>query len=249
MADRARILAIETAGRIGSVCVAEGATVLARAELPSDRRHAAGLHTAIDHLVRRAGWPPDGIDEVYVSSGPGSFTGVRIGITVARTLAWAIGARLVRVPTLNGLARNALDAGPPPFVATVLDAKRNQIFSAFFAFEAAHRRYAARIDAVMIDPAEFLARAADLAGGIEQVAVLGEGLVQHRDAVAHSGARILPESTWAGRAESVHGEGRAMALRGEYCAAGDCVPIYVRLPEPEEKWQAQQAAARKDSTP
>lgn len=245
MADKVRILAIETAGRVGSVCVAEGASVLARAELPPDRRHAAGLHTAIDHLVREAGWAPDSINEVYVSGGPGSFTGVRIGITVARTLAWAIGARLVRVPTLNGLARNAMDAEPPPFVATILDAKRNQIFGALFAFEAADRKYAARIEAILIAPAEFLARAADLAGGIEHVAVLGEGLVQHRDAVAHTGARILPESTWTGRAESVHAEGRAMALRGDYCSAGDCVPIYVRLPEPEEKWQAQQAAAKK----
>ncbi len=51
---------------------------------------------------------------------------------------------------------------------------------------------------------------------------------------------VLPRELWSARAESVHGVGFRMAAAGQYCEPGDCVPIYVRIPEPEEKWRQKQ---------
>ncbi len=286
MSGDERILAIETTGRAGSVCVARGGDILARADLPTHTRHAGGLHAAIDRLVRAQGWSPDALDEVHVSAGPGSFTGARIGITVARTLGWATGARVVRVPTVDVVARNALLIPEPPhFVAVILDAKRAQVFTALFA-RAAADRYEKILDATMTDPFAFLTKTAieqatqyqdarvqpplpcgersaegrpepqpDLATRstssgertsvpTPSIAVLGEGIDYHRDAIARANAVILPRELWAARAEGVLAVGRTMAAAGQYCAVGDCLPIYVRIPEPEEKWRERHAAAR-----
>ncbi len=237
-----RILAIETTGRAGSLCVATGRTVRAAAALPGDAKHAGGLHATIDGLVRGQGWRPDELDEVYVSAGPGSFTGARIGVTVARTLAWATGARLVRVPSVDALSRNALRAEPPPeYVAVVLDAKRGQIFTALFAVRdgATCEKI---IDAAMVEPATFLGRTVpERIGAVPgAVAVLGEGVDYHRTAIEGTGVRVLPRELWPGRAECVHAVGVEMAAAGRYCDPRDCVPIYVRIPEPEEKWLARQ---------
>jgi tRNA threonylcarbamoyl adenosine modification protein YeaZ len=279
-----RILAIETTGRAGSVCVASGETVLGREELASDARHASGLHTAVDRLVRGQGWRPDALDEVYVSAGPGSFTGARIGITVARTLAWATGARIVRVPTVDALAHNALEAVPPPeYVAVVLDAKRSQIFTALFALVGTKDSvphpggvghpglvYEKIIDATLVEPGEFLTKTvADRIasvphpGGVGHparalqsltpegwgtrpvVAVLGEGMEYHRMVIEQAGVLLLPRELWSARAEAVHAVGYRMAAAGLYCEPGDCVPIYVRIPEPEEKWLAKEATKRR----
>ena len=101
-----RALAIETSGRIGSVAVAQDGVVLAEETFPHGLKHAAGLVPMIDRLCSGAGWRPADVQEIYVSVGPGSFTGLRVGVTVAKTLAFATGARIVAVPTVEVLTRN-----------------------------------------------------------------------------------------------------------------------------------------------
>ncbi|MBI4580851.1 MAG: tRNA (adenosine(37)-N6)-threonylcarbamoyltransferase complex dimerization subunit type 1 TsaB, partial [Planctomycetes bacterium] len=149
--DERHILALETSGQTGSVAIGAGAGVVAAERLAVDLRHAAELMPAVQRLLQQQGWPADSITDVFVSIGPGSFTGLRIAVSVARTLAWAIGARVVAVPTMHALARNALetgshglcgtgilpvldrqDAGPtvlPVHVAMIVDAKRSQVYT------------------------------------------------------------------------------------------------------------------------
>ena len=128
-----RILAIETSGRSGSAAIADDSGLIAVGQLPGQMQHAAELIPTIAMLLDEHDWPRDSLTDVFVSIGPGSFTGLRIGVSVARTLAWSIGARIVAVPTVDALALNALDADPvPEHVAVVLDAKRKQIYTAAF---------------------------------------------------------------------------------------------------------------------
>ena len=133
-------LAIETSGRSGSVALGSAADVLETAEFSTSLRHAVELLPTIKRLCRR--WEIEAADvgELYVSGGPGSFTGLRIGITVTRTLGWAGGARVVRVPTLDVVAQNALDADdPPPNLGVILDAKRQNVYAAAFVLRANQR--------------------------------------------------------------------------------------------------------------
>src|SRR5678809_1065254 len=122
-----RAIAIETSGRIGSVAVVVDDQILAEAQFPHGLQHAAHLIPLIDRLTRAEGWTPRDIEHLYVSIGPGSFTGLRIGVTLAKTMALATGVKLVAVPSVRVLVENA--PADARHVIIVLDAKREQIFS------------------------------------------------------------------------------------------------------------------------
>src|SRR5687767_2083935 len=103
----ARALAIETSGRTGSIALAHDGQILEEQTFPHGLQHAAEILPALDRLTAAQHWKPTDLQELYVSAGPGSFTGLRIGITLAKTLAFATGVKLVAVPTVNVLAQNA----------------------------------------------------------------------------------------------------------------------------------------------
>src|SRR5579864_841388 len=126
-----RALAIETSSSIGSLAILENAAIVGEDQFPHGLQHAAQIIPRIDHLCRDRGWMPNEIREIYVSIGPGSFTGLRIGATLAKTLAFATGAKIVAVPSVLVLAENT----PPEAMnlIIILDAKRDQIFTARFA--------------------------------------------------------------------------------------------------------------------
>src|SRR5688500_8133679 len=166
MSPMIRGLAIETSGRLGSIAIAEDGRAVAEEQFSHGLQHAAGIVPIIDRLCAAQGWRPGDVEEVYVSAGPGSFTGLRVGITVAKTLAFATGARVVAVPTVEVLARNALTGWANLII--VLDAKRGQIFTASFANRDGRP--------APVEPAQLSTLAAMLARTPRPVHLLGEGL-------------------------------------------------------------------------
>src|SRR5579864_5989127 len=168
-------LAIETSGRVGSVALAEDARVVAEDEFPHGLQHAAEMLPRIDRLCRDHGWGPADLKELYISAGPGSFTGLRIGVTLAKTLAFATGAKIVAVPSVDVLAAN----GPPEarHVLIVLDAKRGQIFTARFS----------RLPTGQWscdEPAHLEDLSAVLARSPRPVHLIGEGIEYHRQLIS-----------------------------------------------------------------
>src|SRR4051812_11603337 len=125
-----RVLAIETSSRTGSIAVAHDGQLLAERQFEHGLQHAAQIIPIIDALCREQNWTASDVDHLYVSAGPGSFTGLRIGITLAKTMALATGVKLVAVPTVRVLVENA--PADAKHVILVLDAKRDQIFTARF---------------------------------------------------------------------------------------------------------------------
>ena len=230
MSSSRRILAIESSGQACSAALGDGASVLRKASLPGALQHAAGLIPLIDQLCKAQHWLAESLDEVYVSIGPGSFTGLRIGVSVARTLAWSTGAKVVAVPTMQVLAQNALDCpAPPTSLAVLLDAKRGQVYAA--AFELSAGAYRPVAEAQLTDPAAFLKRCS------APVAVLGEGVAHHTTAIEAAGATTLDKALWSGQAEAVLSLGCTLAGQGADTQPGDLLPCYIRKPEAEEKWE------------
>lgn len=130
-------LAIETAGLYGSLAAGEvtevGCHLLERVDLRTDARSAQTLAPAIDDLLKRLGWAPTDLACVAVAIGPGSFTGLRVGIVTAKTLAYATGAAILGVDTLDALAEAATPPGQPDAgLWTVLDAQRQELFAAHY---------------------------------------------------------------------------------------------------------------------
>ncbi len=126
-------LAIETSGRLGSVAIGCGGRLIEERCFSGPRKHASEFIATIDTLCRDHGVSPEQIGEVYVSYGPGSFAGLRIGVTAARMIALAHGASVIATPTLDVIAQNALWLTPrPERVAVILDAKRKRVYAGGF---------------------------------------------------------------------------------------------------------------------
>ena len=160
--------------------------VLAEEQFPHGLQHAAQVIPIIDRLCRAQGWGPSDVEQVYVSAGPGSFTGLRIGITVAKTLALVRGVKVVAVPTARVLVENAPEQAH--YVVIVLDAKREQIFTARFerVGETWEERDPAHVDSL----AEMLKRSP------RPVHLLGEGMPYHRKYIPDSSDVIVTDEDW-----------------------------------------------------
>ena len=123
-----RLLALETSGRAGSVAALDGTQLLAERTLDAARGSAATLAPAIRELLADVQWRAADVQVVAVAAGPGSFTGLRIGVMTAKTLAYALGADCIAVDTLDVIARQAPDDARPLWA--VLDAGRDDLFAA-----------------------------------------------------------------------------------------------------------------------
>ncbi len=229
-----RALALETSGRIGSIALMECDQIVATDAFAHGLQHAATILPMIDRLTRSRGWSPKQIDHVYVSAGPGSFTGLRIGITLAKTLSLSTGCKLVAVESARVLLMNAPEDARE--VIIVLDAKRGQIFTA---------RYSRNVSVPLADfrnawtetePAHLDTLAAMLSRASLPVHLLGEGIPYHREAIPDMPQVIVTgELQWRAKAESVAVIGADYAKANAFTDPMKLTPIYVRLPEAEEK--------------
>jgi tRNA threonylcarbamoyladenosine biosynthesis protein TsaB len=224
-------LALETSSRQGGVAVGRGEAILGVRELPSLMGHAAELLPAIDSLCRECGVAPGDIGRVFVSIGPGSFTGLRIGVTVAKMLAFGGRAVVVGVPSMRVIAHNALQMTPPPVhVAVALDAHRDSVYGCLL-------RLADGWYEPVTEPAE-VAPGAWLKSLPGDAVLLGEGVAVVRRVAGEPACRVAPEGLHIPRAQAVHALGlRLLATRGADDAMR-LVPHYVREAAAVEKWRA-----------
>ncbi|UCE60363.1 MAG: tRNA (adenosine(37)-N6)-threonylcarbamoyltransferase complex dimerization subunit type 1 TsaB [Phycisphaerales bacterium] len=232
-AQSAFSLAFETSSALGSVALGRGGKILETRQFSTPRNHAVEFLPTIAAICEKNAVEAAAIEYVFVSAGPGSFTGLRIGVTGARMIALAGVAKLVAVPTLEVIAQNAIQMPAPPEESVViLDAKRRRVYAG--AFRCQGGVYVAAGEPAELDPGEFLANRG------ASCAVLGEGVHYHLAAVEASGLTVLPEHLFAPRAEMVFQLGLQRAKRGELAKPSEFTPIYVRPPEAEEKWQQRQ---------
>ena len=256
MAPKPLILAVETSSRIGSVAIAIGDRILAETAFSGPMRHSAELFPAIRSLLDRFSRKPREIEHIYISVGPGSFTGLRIAVTTAKAMHLANPQRrtkIVAVDTLDVIAANAIDlttenhvqASSHERIAAVLDAKRSQFFIALYQRTAVRRPAESDEpratshgiwkktlpDSLMTAP-QFLHQ---FACKQKPVWLLGDGLVYYKDKFKADGIRFLDEKYWSPRAEKVHLLGWKKALAGQFADALTLQPNYLRHPDVKTK--------------
>jgi len=152
------VLAMDTSTERGSLALGRDAEVLESALLPQGWRSTT-LHREIEALLERHGLTTGDLDGYAATSGPGSFTGVRLGLTAAKGLAEVHGKPVVAVSTLEMLAIAAQLQSPPPKPATlaaILDARRGQVFGGVYREE--NGRWRALIEEAVSSLASFLER-------------------------------------------------------------------------------------------
>src|SRR5438128_10212431 len=160
------ILAIETATRAGSVALSRGAEILSSAEGNAAESHSISLLEAVEDILQQVGVKLNDIDLFAAASGPGSFTGLRIGLATAKAFAVCTGRKCVGVSTLAAIAHAA---GESEHTIALLPAGRGELFAQLFAVSAAGVQ--------PLDSAAHLAPLAVILGysELERVTLGGEG--------------------------------------------------------------------------
>jgi len=203
--------------------VARDGAVLAEGAQHESRSHTASLPSLVERVLGEAGLALEDVEGLAVSIGPGSFTGLRIGLALAKGIAFAGGLPLVGVPTLEALAWVA-DAEPGTTICAALDARKREVYAALFAADASGpRRLTPDLALAPAALAARLPRPCTLVGDAGEV--YGEVLGAH--------ARLLPFATHHPRGGVIARLGGARLAAGETANLGTLEPVYVRPPDAE----------------
>jgi tRNA threonylcarbamoyladenosine biosynthesis protein TsaB len=194
-------------------------------------RHTTRLMALVVEVLEAAGVQWAAVDRIAVGVGPGTFTGLRIGIATARALARARDIDLVGVSTLHSLARDAgaVMAAPADAVIAVIDARRGEVFAAGWAAPDVTRPDAVPVLGPRVLAPDVLAEAMR-ADGRAWLAV-GDGAVEFRVALEHVGARIPEPDSELNRVSAIGHCRLALGLRPE--PPEGIQPEYLRLPDAE----------------
>ncbi len=195
--------------------------------------HATRLLGLVDEVLASAGVRLDEVTRIAAGVGPGSFTGLRIGIATARGLAQATGAELVGVSTLRALAVGA--AGQDRPVAAILDARRGEVFAAAWIGDTEVMSPAAVAPETLAEALDALARPAPRSGGASAPPPLaiGDGALRFRDELEPAGADIPPDDDPLHRVAGRHV--CHLGARAEPAGTDAVVPDYLRLPDAEAR--------------
>jgi tRNA threonylcarbamoyladenosine biosynthesis protein TsaB len=220
-----RILALETTGTTGTLALLQADRLVARRALDPHRRSARSLAQGIAAALGSAGWRAADLQLVAVAAGPGSFTGLRVGVTTAKVLAYAVGAEVLGVSTLETIAQQA-----PPDVAAlhvVMDAHRGLLFAG---------RFARAAEGTMVPqrPPAVLEAGAWLAELVPRDTVSGP-MVRRLEQRLPAGVRATPEATWAPDAVTVGRLAWQKHVAGRRDDLWRLAPDYVRASAAEEQ--------------
>jgi tRNA threonylcarbamoyladenosine biosynthesis protein TsaB len=227
--DGVLILGIETATGCGCVSLTRGTRdsfhLLAECTSQPDRSHSRRLLGSIDWIMESSGVGWDDLDAVGISMGPGSFTGLRIGMAAAKSIGMAAGTPLVGVETLDALALNP--GRQNSLVCCLLDAGKQEVYGAFYRTDETGRPNRLT-DPAAIPPADILQ---DID---EPVVLVGPGAQVYQDIFQDSGqVQIL--AGYLGLPRAVHVGIMAAELlgKGDFLDPVSAAPLYVRACEAE----------------
>ena len=182
----ARILSIETSTSICSVAIHEQGELLALAEIKEPGAHAEKLLLLVDELFEKAGLSFADLDAVAVSQGPGSYTGLRIGVSTAKGIAYALEIPLIGINTLQAMAASQ-SVAPGDYVVAVLDARRKEVYTQTFGDSL---QELSSIEAVVLEEGVF---ASILEKG--RVYFVGDGVEKVKEEIQHGNALFIADWT------------------------------------------------------
>ncbi len=223
------VLAIETSSKVGSVALWRDGAVLCERGLEQGPNHGSLLFGALAEVHRETGIEPAALDLIATGQGPGSYTGLRIGVTAARTAAYALGKPLLGVPSLDAAAGNAPDSAE--HVVVVVDASRRQVYAALYARRGGRIERQAAIRVVRPEELELPT----------PCIVLGDGAERYGDVLARPGVAFAPRETWHPRASAVASLAAERFRAGERQGLHEVEVLYLRRPEAEDVWERRHA--------
>ena len=221
------ILALDTTTRGGSVAVADGDRILAVRAGDASRTHGERLPGELARALDQAGIPRDRVDLLAVATGPGAFTGLRIGLAAIQGLAMTLNKRVVGISALDALAVQ-VEAGEGDLIVPWMDAQRGDVFATLI-----DRKSAATIEVpAAASPQSLLAAwRVHLAG--RHAIFIGDAAARDAELIAQAADGRWETRSPAPLAPQIALLGHRRALNGEAGSPHTLEPIYVRRPDAE----------------
>jgi len=229
------ILALETSTLVSSVALGTADTLLGEITLQTKKTHSELLMPHIAKLLAMAQIKKSEIKAVAVSIGPGSFTGLRIGLATAKSLAYALQIPIVGVPSLAALAYGCPVSGV--ILAPMLDAQKGNVYQAVFQWQNGELKEL--MPTTVMDIQEALEK---LTQYNLPVVVMGEAAVIHSEKIQRMGnyLELARPHMMIQRAASVAGLGHALITQGIKHDVMGLEPVYIRRSEAEVLWERRQ---------
>lgn len=223
-----KVLAIDTSNYVLGVAIVDEEKVIGEVITNLPKNHSVRVMPTIEQLMKECGIKPKELERIVVAMGPGSYTGVRIGVTIAKTLAWSLQIPLVGVSSLEVVAANGRHFNG--FISPLFDARRGQVYTGLYQYEG-KRLTCVEEDKIIL-----------LADWLEEfrkretpVLFIGNDLVIHKEQIEtdlEQFAYVAPYTDWNPRPSE-------LAVLGMEKAPVDVhtfVPNYIRLAEAEANW-------------
>lgn len=222
------ILAIDTSNQTLAIAVVKGNDVLFNSTKIVKNTHSVEAMPEIEKAINASGQTMQDIDRIAVAKGPGSYTGLRIGVTIAKTLAWTLNKELVAISSLEALALNCKNY--TGFISPIFDGRRGQVYTALFKAEKG------KLTRVLEDQILVNTEWAQVLSEYkEPVTFVGLDIPTHeavfRD-VLQGNCKIADEQNWASDASEIALVAQHLEVQNTHAF----VPNYVRLAEAEKTW-------------
>ena len=222
-----KVLGIETSGLVGNIAVCDGNRVVARKSYGKNFSHGKEIVSTIELLFNEIKWDPSNIDLIAVSTGPGSYTGLRVGVTCAKTLAYGLEKPVIDVPTLDVLVENVKDNSAKT-ICPVLDAKRKSVYACIYERTGINNRKCT--DFLIISPDSLI----DILP--ESTLIFGDGIPLYREIFTQKNLTIVEdEKLCIADAADVARLGLERYEQGIRCEINALAPLYLRKSEAEER--------------
>ncbi len=227
------ILSADTSTDVNTVSILKDTDILGEITINAGKRHSERLIPIIEKILEETLLTLNDINLLAISIGPGSFTGLRVGLATWKGLALATGAPLIGVPTLQSMTR--LFPFKNAIVCPILDARMSEVYAGAFAFEKGIRT--SLIDNFLGNIQTFLTTLANLLKKPETpIYIYGNGALIYQEEIHKKfpNATIAPQWLSHPRASAVGIEALDMWKEGYYKNIDEILPIYLRLSQPEE---------------
>lgn len=227
-----KILAIDTSSKVASAAVLDGEKLVCEFSLNHKKTHSQKLMPIIEEVLKSAEISLSDVDYIATTTGPGSFTGIRIGVATAKGLAHAAGKPLIGVSTLEALAYNI--AGWDSLICPVMDARRSQVYTAVYSMKNGRAKQVISACAMGIDTLTDKLLEINL-----PVIFLGDGVSVHRDYIKEKMGELCSfalANLNMQRAGSVAVLAKAMAEEGKVGDYISVVPDYYRKSQAEREY-------------
>lgn len=216
-----KILAIDTSSSISSTAILDDEVLIDKNELNNGRTHSENLMPLIDELLKRNNITVKDINLLACSVGPGSFTGIRIGVASIKAIAEVLKIKVAGVTSLETLAKNVKDADT---IVSLIDARNNQVYCGIF-----DRKCNKKEEYIADDINEVIKNLKKY----DKITFVGSGAVLHKDLLKEELENVKFSDLNEQSAENVGKIGYKKYLENDLCDADSILPIYLRKSQAE----------------